>query len=242
MRGRTVTLATVLTACTVITGDLDRIVAIDLLGPVMPRLEEATTLQLEVRVLDAEGDVVADPPVRWAVLDTGQVGFTIQEDNGLITGLAPGSGRVQARVEELRSGVVSVTVTAAPDSLAAPGDVRVVFPVANPASPPLVTLVLDLTTTPGEALALSGKLVRYATVEPAPGEPAAAGFALIGGEDPHLVDATSGANGQASVTVEVTDAAVLPDSAIFDASAVTAAGAAVAGSPIRFVVIFENET
>jgi hypothetical protein len=234
-------LAAALTACTVITGDPNRIVAIDLLSPVMPRLEEGNTLQLEVRVLDAEGDVVPDPPVTWVVLDTGQVGFTIQEQGGLITAAAPGAGRVQARVEELRSGVISVTVTPAPDSLAAPGDVRLVVPTADPTSPPLVTLVFDLTTTPGEMLALAGKVVRYTTVEPASGEPAAAGFALVGGEDPHVVDATTGANGEASVTVEVADPAALPDSAIIDATAVTAMGTEVSGSPVRFIVVFEAD-
>jgi hypothetical protein len=235
-------LAVVTAACTTLLGDFERIVAIEILGSARPTLEEGTTLQLEARALTAAGDPAPNATITWELLspDPDAAGFTL-DPSGLVTGLAPGSGEVRARVENLRSGVITVTVTAAPDSLALAGDERLTYPGGLETSPPLRALLLDLTTEPGSERPLAGKSVEFSVVEPGPG--AARGFFLSDdgadpGEDPLRVMVTTGQDGVASVVVRRTGDTAPPDSAVVEAAASTARGSAVPGSPVRFVVLF----
>lgn len=237
--------ATLVVACTTLLGDLDRIVAIELVGSRAPTVEEGDVLQLQARALRANGAVVPDAEIVWALLDvdSGQVGFTLDATTGLVAAVAPGKGRVQARVDNLTSGAITVTVTPAPDSVAAGGDQRLVFAVDAESSPPLQVVVFDLTTNPGQATPLGGKPVTFALTDPPPGSDAAAGFFLtvsdvVPGTDPHVVTATTGTTGVASVVVRLAPGALLPDSAAVAATARTALGAAVVGSPVSFTVIF----
>ena len=55
---RLLLIAALALACTEITGDSDRIIAVEILGPLARTVEEGDTLQLEARALDANGDVV----------------------------------------------------------------------------------------------------------------------------------------------------------------------------------------
>ena len=233
-------------ACGTVLGDLDRIVAIEIVGTTAPTVEEGDTLRLSARALDAAGDPVPEAVVVWELLDadTGQLGFTLDSLTGLISASFPGSGRVRARVEELRSGPLTVTVTAAPDSIAAVSAVRVTVAAAATESAPLTTMVYDLTTVPGQALALAGKAVHYELAVPPAGSAAAGGVLLAlpdgqPGSDPHRVVAVTGGDGLGSAVLQRADGAQ-PDSAIVEARTATATGIAVAGSPVRFVVFFEK--
>jgi hypothetical protein len=84
--------------------------------------------------------------------------------------------------------------------------------------------------------------VVFRLADPAPGTPAAAGVALAApgatpGAEPHLVERLTGAGGFSAITAERVGL-VQPDSIIVEALAFTARGDTVAGSPVRFVVLF----
>jgi hypothetical protein len=230
----------------VITADFDRVVAIDVLGALDRTLEEGDTLTLQARAISAAGEVVADAPVVWEVVDSGNVGFVLDAPSGLVTGVGPGSGRAQARYETLVAGPVKLTIRAAADSVAASGDTAIVVDTAATVSGALTVLVLDSTTDPDSTLALAGAAVHFLTVVPPPGSPLADGFYLTlpaqtaPGEDPHAVEATTGATGEASIVVRRQSGVTHPDSAVIHAVVVTAAGDTVAGSPVRFHVRFLN--
>lgn len=98
-------------ACAELIGDADRIVAIEILGSTSPTVTVGDTLRLEARAVTARGELMPDTPVVWEILDTGQVGFTLDENTGLITAITAGSGRVRARVDDVRSAAITVTVT-----------------------------------------------------------------------------------------------------------------------------------
>lgn len=103
-------------ACTQITGDFDRIVAIEIVGGLARQIAVGDTLELQARALTAAGAAVPDAAILWELVDvdSGQVGFTLDAATGRVTGEAPGSGRVVARVETLQSGTVTITVVEAP--------------------------------------------------------------------------------------------------------------------------------
>ncbi len=221
-------------------------VAIEIVGVTAPMLEEGDTLTLRARAIDAAGDTVPAAAITWIVVDvdSGQVGFTIEEATGRIAALSPGSGRVRARVETLVSGPILVTVLAAADSIGATGATRLTVDTAVVASLPLAVAAWDFTSSPGDTVALAGKLVQFLTVDPPPGSAAADGFFItqsdtVPGTDPHVVDVTTGLSGEASVIVR-RSGATQPDSAAIDAVSVTATGDTVAGSPVRFWVVFAN--
>ncbi len=112
MLSRWLALAVCGIACTSLT-DFDRIVAIEIIGSTAPTVPQGDTLRLRARAIDAAGDSVPGATITWVLLDvdTGQVGFTLDSTTGLVTAQTPGAGRVQARVETLRSGIITVTVT-----------------------------------------------------------------------------------------------------------------------------------
>lgn len=217
-------------------------VALDILGPLTRTVQEGDTIQLSARAVNARGEVVADVEIVWESIDTGTVGFTLDPATGVATGTGPGTGRVLARVEELRTGPILITGTAAPDTIFAASDTVVVIDSAAAASPPLAVTVADLTSSPTDTLALAGQDVHFRTVEPAPGTPEADGFFLAQtetspGSDPHAYVATTGADGRASIVVRRAGD-IQPDSAIVHAVLLTAAGDTVAGSPVRFRIRF----
>ncbi len=211
-------------------------------------MEEADTLQLVARAISASGDTVPDVEIVWQLLDvdSGQVGFTLDTATGLVAATHPGSGRVRPRAEELVfDPPIVITVTAAPDSAAASGDVRVTLAAGETVSPSLNVEVFDLTTDPDTVQRIADKSVMFALTEPAPGTTAADAFFLtegdtVPGTDPHRVEVTTSNTGQASIVVHRIQGAQLPDSAIIHATVATALGNAVPTSPITFVVIFES--
>ena len=128
-------------------GDLGRVIAIDILGSLEPEVEEGDSLQLQARAVDARGNVIPDAVIAWAIVDTGDVGFTLDTSTGLVRALHPGTGRVVAWTQEIRSGEVTVTVTAAT---------------------PLSVHTLDRTIRPDGRLALPADAVHLLVVGPLP--------------------------------------------------------------------------
>ena len=236
-------------ACTVITGDLGRIIAIEIDGAAARTIEEDDTITLNARAIDAAGDTVPDAIIVWELLVTDSVhpviGFEIDSSTGIIRATAPGSGRVRARVDDLRSDTISVVVTGAPDSIAAGGDAQITMTSDATVSPPITAALFDLTTDPTTTQTLADKMVTFTLVEPLPGAPDAQGFFLTEGDSvpglsPHTLTVPTNGSGTASVSVRRVAGSVLPDSAIVEAVAVTAVGVTVTGSPVRFTVVFEN--
>jgi hypothetical protein len=135
-----------------------------------------------------------------------------------------------------------VTVLAAPDSIGVVEPSRDTVAVDGPESGLLTAGVYDITTTAGTAVGLTGKRVVFRLADPAPGTAEAAGVALAvpgepPGADPHLVERLTGAGGFSAVTAERVGL-IQPDSITVEALAFTARGDTVAGSPVRFVVLF----
>ena len=135
-----------------ITGDLGRIIAIEIDGTATRTLEENESTTLTARAIDAAGDTVPDAIIVWELLvpDSGNavIGFDLDSASGTIRASTPGSGRVRARVEELRSDTISIVVTGAPDSVAAAGDTLVTMASDADVSPPIAAILYDLTTDP----------------------------------------------------------------------------------------------
>jgi len=238
---RLLLIAVLALACTEITGNSDRIIAVEIVGPLIRTVEEGDTLQLEARALDANGNVVQEAVILWAVVDDSIVGFTIGETTGLVETTAPDTGRVAAFADELPSEPVLIQVSPAADSVASVSATRDTVDGAEPASSALTVEVLDITS---DTLPLIGKPVHFDLVEPPPGDPAGAGVFLattdtVPGADPHHLEVVSQALGQAWVVVRKVSGTTTPDSAVIHATVVTAIGDTVAGSPVRFVVLFQ---
>jgi hypothetical protein len=172
-------------------------------------------------------------------------GFELDAATGVVQAISPGRGRVRARVEELLSDTISITVTGAPDSIAAVDDSVVTIPADAIVSPQLTSILIDLTTDTAAAEPLSDKVVNYTLVHPARDTPEAQGVFLtvndsVPGPDQYSVAVTTDRSNQAYVVVRRFAGASFPDSAVVTASATTAVGQIVSGSPVRFILVLEK--
>jgi hypothetical protein len=221
------------------------VLAIQYTGPAAPRVQEGDTLRLTAVALDINGNPLPDVPIIWRVLAVplDSVGLTLDSLTGLVTGVAAGGPwPVQGRADNLRTSQIQITVLPAPDSVAFVDSTRVTVDTGVVVSPPLGVIVYDLTTTPGDTVGLGGTRVVFRLTEPVPGSPEAATVALAPnggtpGADSSLVELTTSSAGLADATAQRVGA-VQPDSIIVEAFAFTAHGDTVAGSPVRFVVLF----
>ncbi len=98
--------------CSNLTEGAGGVVELEIRQPAVTTIEVGDTLRLSARALDRDGNPV-NVPITWRTPDTT---MTV-DDQGLVTGVAPGPGQVQAFAGSLASARVSLTVTAA----AAPG-------------------------------------------------------------------------------------------------------------------------
>ena len=231
-------------ACTVITGDLGRTIAIEIDGEPVRRVEENDAITLIARAIDAAGDTIPDAIIVWELLDADR-GLSLDSLTGVVQALYPGSGRVRARVEDLRSDTISIQVTGAPDSIAVAGDSVVTVAADADVSPRIAVALIDLTTDSAEATPLTDKPVTFLLVDPQPGTTSAQGIFLtvsdsVPGSDPHSVTVTTDSDANAFVVARRTTGSTQPDSAVVHAIAVTAVGDTVAGSPVSFIIVFES--
>ncbi len=99
--------------CTLLTADFDRTVALQI-DPKDRTVVVGDTIHLAAQAVNAAGEFVADAEIFWAIIDadSGQIGFALDTATGIVSGVQPGSGRVQARVEEIRSNPITITVVA----------------------------------------------------------------------------------------------------------------------------------
>ena len=204
------------------------VVGIEVGVPGPDTVEVGETLQLSARPLNKNGDSAA-AAVTWISTDASAI---IDAAGGRLTGIAPGTTRVQATVGALGSDPILFTVIAPSDTLAISGDsIFTTTPDDAAVLPSLVTLVSSF----NPAGVLSGRPVIYAITSPDP--TAGTPTVLLGGS---VVSDTllTGADGLATGTLVKAAGVPPPDSIVVTVSTERTRGAIVAGSGQRFIVRF----
>jgi len=104
--------AGLLAACSPVASGPDEIIALEIRSPAAQTIALGDSTQLTAVALTVRGEVAPEAPVRWAVLDvdSGTVAITLDTLSGLAVGIRIGVTRVQARVENLRSDPLRITV------------------------------------------------------------------------------------------------------------------------------------
>jgi hypothetical protein len=224
-----------LAACTAIV-DFGRVVAIDVVGPADPTLEEGDTLRLRAYGVSAAGDSVPDAVVTWQSVIPDSASEVLRIDStGLITGITAGEGFVQALHRSLATPLISVTVTPRPDTVTA-DSTRF---SATSGDTPLTVTVLAFPDTGVVLIALPDKTVHFVLVDPTGGSL----LRLLAGDgtpgaSSDSVTAVTGTAGTATALLQQIPGTTAPDSAVIEAIALTTRLDTVPGSPIRFVVTF----
>ena len=214
--------------CSDLTEGAGGVVELEITSPSPQTLEVGEALQLSARALDKDGTPVS-VPLSWRAADTT---LTVVEATGVVTGVSPGSGRVQVFAGTLGSPFVTFTVISPADTLIIVGDSIVTVGPGVASSTPLVTQLQSF-SPPGN---LAQRPVIYAITSPPDVGPRS--VELAGGV---LVDTlTTGSDGtvQSAVISRVTGVTT-PDSAIVEVRAFRTRGAAVPGSGQRFIVRFQ---
>ena len=222
-------MAGVALACGSITGDLNEVIAVETSIPPdnSGDVDLGDTLRPTARALDGRGDSVA-APIFWDDLDT--VVQVLDSTTGALVGKFPGTGLIQARVGNLRSNPLAITVFQRADTAFADSTNRNPDSVSIGAKTDSLSdsLIVHLQTfTDSDTVGIGGRLVRFTLLYPD-----SASVALVPG-DSILTDP----NGLAVIQVRLRQR-VLPDSAVVQATATRFTGPAVHGAPITFVVRF----
>jgi Big-like domain-containing protein len=203
------------------------VVQLDVTVPGPDSVEVGESIQLSAKPLDKNGDSVGTP-VTWLSADATA---TIDAATGVLTGVAPGSARVQASVGSLSSELITFAVVAPADTLVLPGDSVLTVPAGTGTSTDMLTR-LDSFNPPGP---LPGRRVLYAITSP---DPAAAPPAVVFNTGAVADTVTTGADGTAAAVLAVIGAP--PDTVIVEARATRTRGAVVPGSGQRFIVLFQH--
>jgi hypothetical protein len=212
--------------CSGLTDEGGGVVGLQIRTPALLTLETGETLPLSARALDKNGDSIA------AEITLRAPDATLTVDPlGVVTGVAPGPGRVQAFVGQLASNLVQFTVISRADTLIVLDSVFTVAP-GVPASPPLVAHLQSF----NPVAVLPDRPVVYAVTSPPDVGPHT--VELPGGV---LTDTVStGTDGAVtSVTLNRVTSIAQPDTAIVEVRAFRTRGAPVPGSGQRFIVIFQ---
>jgi hypothetical protein len=216
-----------LLGCSDLTEGAGGAVGLQILEPALKTLEIGETVQLSATALDKAGNAV-NTPIDWRTPD----GTLTVDATGAVTGVAQGSGRVQAFSGSLASNLLTFTVIVRADTLVLVGDSVVTVPAGVTASAPLVVQLRSF--SPDDPLA--DRPVIYAVTSPPD----------VG---PHTVELPGGvltdtlntaADGTvATVTLNRVNGTTQPDTAIVEIRASRTRGAAVPGSGQRFRVAFQ---
>jgi hypothetical protein len=209
--------------CSDLTEGAGGAVGLEVRSPELRTIEVGETLQLTARALDKDGNEVT-VPIEWRAPDPT---LAVDPATGLITGVAPGIGRVQAFTGDLSSGLMEFTVIARADTLIVTDSILTVAPGVA-ASPPLVSQLQSFSP----AGPLGNRPVVYTLISPLDATVALTGGGLT-------ATANTGTDGAVS-SVTLTRANVAqPVTAIVAVSAVRTRGAPVPGSGQRFTVTFQ---
>jgi hypothetical protein len=214
-------------SCSNLTEGAGGAVGLEIREPANKNLEVGENLQLSATGIEKDGNPV-DAPVTWRAPDP-----TLTVDaTGIITGVSPGTGRVQAFSGSLPSQLVTFTVILRADTLILTGDSVVTVPAGVSNTNPLVVELRSFSPD----TSLPGRPVTYTVTAPPD----------VG---PHTVDLpggvlaatlSTGDDGKVStVTLNRVNGTTQPDTAIVEVRASRTRGDAVPGSGQRFIVLFE---
>jgi hypothetical protein len=252
----TVVAAAVIGACSGASTAPDGIVALSFDSLPYPSVVAGDTMRdslgkaapLSALAYNAAGSIIADPAVRYFVLDTG---VDVSSKGYLIaTTRTSGTVRVVAAASALQSLPKTITVTRAPDRLAVSGAAADTLKYALPdvATNVSKTLTVKLTRdSAGTAVAVPGFLVTWALAFR--GQTVAKTDTTLASiwddatsRRSSLVD-TTGSDGTASrvLRIRANNLPATADSFVVYAST-RYRGAAVAGSPVKFVIQFRPKT
>jgi hypothetical protein len=214
--------------CSGLTESEGGIVGIEVRVPGPDSVEVGESIQLSARPLDKNGDSAA-ASVTWISADPTA---SIDASTGVLTGVAPGSARIQASAGTLESELITFAVVPSPDLLVLPADS--IFAVSRdaPVLPDLVTR-LDSSNPAGP---LAGRGVIYAITSP---DPAAAQPAVVLTGNVVSDTLITGADGTAVGRLTLVPGVTVPDSVIVEVRAEHIRGAPVMGSGQRFIVRFQ---
>lgn len=218
-----------LAACGTFGTDLNAIIALQVFLPDSGAVVVGDTLRPRARALDGHGDSV-DAAVIWAALDTALV-TVVDSTTGATLGKQHGTGRIQARVGNLRSNPLTVRVQTPLDSIKRAGAARDTVHYAAGDSLSDSLLVGVYATPPDNANFVGRRVIYAATVYPA----GATAVTLVP-RDSAL--STAGALAGTAVAQVRLRPGPAPDSAVVTAVARGASGLPVPGSPVTFVVEF----
>ncbi len=205
------------------------VVALEVTVPSPPTIEVNESLQLTARALNKDGDSVAAAIV-WSVGDTT---LNVDASTGVLTGVSPGSGRVQASVGTLTSGVFTFTVLAPADTIIIAGDSVFTVAIDAVASAPLAVRLESL----HPAGPVESRPVIYTLTSPDPATvlPTVA-FPNGQSED----TSTTASDGTVNdITLSRVAGLTAPDTAMVTVRASRTRGATVPGSGQRFLVLFQ---
>jgi hypothetical protein len=204
------------------------VVQLEVVSPAVDNLEVGEQLQLSARALNSNGEVV-DAPITWRTPDPT---VTVDEATGLVTGVSPGTARVQASSGSLSSDFVSFNVIAAADTLIIVGDSVLTIPVEPGATNPL-TVRLESFNPAGP---LANRPVLYEITRPVAGD---APVVILSGNVQQATGTTGSDGVAANVALARVPGTTPPDTAIVVVSASRSGGAPVPGSGQRFIVVFQ---
>jgi hypothetical protein len=218
----------VLQGCSNLTEGAGGVVGLQIQAPSLKTIEVGETLQLTAVALDKDGNPVATP-VAWRAPDAT---LTVDGATGAITGVSPGTGRVQAFVGSLSSELVTFTVIARADTLVVTGDSVITVPAGVTASAPLLV-----------------QLQSFSPAGPLPSRPVIYVVTSPPDVGPHTVElpnaaltdtVLTGTDGAVStVTLNRVNGTTQPATAIVEVRAFRTRGEAVPGSGQRFTVNFQ---
>jgi hypothetical protein len=207
--------------CSNLTEGAGGVVGIEIQTPTLKTLELGESVPLSAQALDKGGNPVP-ATIEWRAPDP-----TLAVDQaGVITGIAPGTGRVQAFVGSLASSLESFTIIPRADTLVVTDSLLTVAPgVAT--SPPLVSSVQSLSDGP-----LPSRSVIYSVLSPTDNS------VLLPGGVLEVAGATGTDGAVSDVTLTRTNAAQ-PATVTVEVQAVRTHGAVVPGSGQHFTVTFQ---
>jgi hypothetical protein len=195
--------------------------------PAVTTVEVGETLQLSAEALDRDGNPVS-VPISWRTADAT---LTVN-DAGIVTGVAAGTGQVQAFAGSLSSERVALTIITRADTLVLVGDSVVTVAAGVTASTPLVVQLQSFAA----ATPLPSRPVVYTVTSPP--DLGTRSVELPGGV---LIDTVSTGSTGLNETVTLSRVAGIPspDTAIVQVRSYRSSGADVPGSGQRFIVLFQ---
>ena len=205
------------------------VVALEVTVPSPATIEVNESLQLTARALNKDGDSIGAPIV-WSVGDTT---VTVDASTGVLTGVFPGTGRVQANVGSLRSGIFSFDVIAPADTIIFAVDSVNTVPPEAVSSAPLAVILRSL--HPSDPVDSRPVIYTLTSPDPATVPPT---VALPNGQS----EDTSLTAADGSVTDMVLSriaGLTAPATAIVTVRAARTRGSTVPGSGQRFIVLFQ---